>query len=121
MIIADTSVWVDHLRQANLAFARVLREGRILLHPFVIGEIALGTPPGRAETLRFLASLPGAEVAYAEDVLRLIEAERLFGSGIGYVDAHLFASARLTPGASLWTRGRKLRAAAERLKVAAAI
>ena len=121
MVIADTSIWVDHLRQANRAFARLLREDRILLHPFVIGEIALWTPPGRAETLRFLASPPGAVVAYAEDVLRLIEAERLFGSGVGYVDAHLLASARLTPGASLWTRDRKLREAAERLRVAAAI
>ncbi|MEA3045116.1 MAG: hypothetical protein QOH47_2954 [Sphingomonadales bacterium] len=119
MILADTAIWVDHLhRGGDPQMVAALDAGEILLHPHVIGEIALGNLHERAAILRDLAALPPAVVAGDAEVLALIERHRLFGTGIGYVDAHLLASALLTPEATLWTRDRRLREAAERLGVA---
>lgn len=87
------------------------------MHPFVVGEIALGEIRTRAQVLRMLRALPGVVVAPGPEVLRLIDAEALFGVGIGYVDAHLLASCRLTPGSRLWSRDKRLAAAAERLSI----
>ncbi|MFI4935019.1 MAG: type II toxin-antitoxin system VapC family toxin [Caulobacterales bacterium] len=115
MILADTSVWIDHLRQGDAAMAVALEAGEVLIHPFVIGEISLGTLGQRAVTLELLNDLPSAIVASAEEVAALIERERLFGSGVGYVDVHLLASVRLTTDATFWTRDLRLRAVAERL------
>ncbi len=121
MILIDTSIWIDHLRQADTSVAQFLRNRLVLIHPYVVGEIALGNFARRKETLYNLGRLPTARVAKHDDVLRLIESEPLFGSGIGYVDAHLLASTKLTPAASLWTRDRRLKAAAEKMNVAMAI
>lgn len=119
MILVDTSVWVDHLRSGDAALTALLNDGSVLTHPFVIGELALGTLRQRSRVLHDLWILPKAAVAKDAEVLTFIEKEKLFGLGIGYVDAHLLAAARLTPGASLWTRDKRLRAAGERLSVAA--
>ena len=118
MILVDTSVWVDHLRQGDDRLAGLLENGMVLVHPHVIGELALGQPRQR-DSLADLAELRFANVASDEEVLHLIEQESLFGSGIGYVDAHLLAATRLTPGATFWTRDRRLAAAAEKLSLAA--
>ncbi len=91
----------------------------ILIHPAVIGELALGSLRRRRNVLRTLDELPSALVATDSEVVVFVEAHRLFGLGIGWVDAHLLASAQLTPGATLWTRDRRLRAAAQRLGLAA--
>ena len=117
MILVDTSVWVDHLRGRAAPLARLLDSGGVLAHPFVIGEIALGTPPQRELLLRELRRLPSALPATHGEVLATIERHALFGLGIGYVDAHLLAATRLTSGASLWTRDRRLLAAAERMSL----
>jgi predicted nucleic acid-binding protein len=93
----------------------------ILIHPAVIGEVALGSIRRREDVLRTMEDLPAALVASDAEVLALVEANRLFGLGIGWVDAHLLASARLTPGAALWTRDRRLRAVAQRLGLVAAL
>ncbi len=115
MILVDTSVWVDHLRQGDAALADLLQRSAVLMHPFIAGELACGSLRERAVTLGLLRNLPAAKVATDAEVQHLIEHHALHGRGIGYVDMHLLASVRLTSGASLWTRDRRLRQVAERL------
>ena len=118
MILVDTSVWIDHVRRSNDRLAALLVARAVLVHPFVIGEVALGHLRPRAAILRELHDLPPVAVASREEVLHLIEQHRLFGRGIGYVDAHLLAAARLMAGAALWTTDKRLRAVAESLGLA---
>lgn len=119
MILVDTSVWIDHLRAGDAGLAALLENGRVLGHPWVAGELALGRLSAREEVLGLLANLPQAEVAEHREVMALIERRRLDGRGIGYVDAQLLAATLLTDCATLWSRDRRLRAAAEHLGVAA--
>ena len=118
MILVDTSVWVQHLRLGDPELARLLDRASVLGHPFVTGELALGSIPRRAELLGLLERLPSASVARHSEVMQLIDNEGLAGSGIGYVDACLLASARITPDALFWTRDRRLNAVALRVGVA---
>lgn len=118
MILVDTSVWVEHLRAGDERLRALLDGGEVLVHPFVIGELALGNFRGRAAFLRDLQDLPNAILAEDDEVLDLIDREALSGRGIGYVDAHLLAAARLTPDARLWTRDRRLQAVAAELGLA---
>ena len=115
MILVDTSVWVDHLRRTDAALADLLERGTVLMHPFVVGEIACGGLAHRPAVLDLLQQLPMAEVADTNEVLGFIERRGLHGRGIGLVDVHLLASTALTTGARLWTRDKRLRAAAEAL------
>lgn len=115
MLLVDTSVWIDHLRAADDELVAALDAGQVLIHPFVIGEIALGSLRQRAVVLELLSALPAAAVAHDDEVMAFIERHTLHGSGIGFLDAHLLASARLTPAAQLWTRDRRLLSAAMRL------
>ena len=119
MILVDTSIWMDHLHRGDEMLASLLGNGVVLMHPFVIGELALGSLRQRDVILRALRRLPSASVARNDEVMRLIDQEALFGLGIGYVDVHLLAAVRLTPDTSLWTRDKNLSAAAERLSLAA--
>jgi predicted nucleic acid-binding protein len=121
MILADSSVWVDHLRRKDATMDACLGERSILIHPFIIGEVALGHLAHRAEVLLRLHWLPRATIADAREVLRFIDRHKLIGTGIGYVDAHLLASCRLTPDTLLWTRDKRLHAVANRLSLAAAL
>ena len=118
MILVDTSVWVDHLRKGDQVLGRLLFAGRVLAHPFIVGELSLGVLRQREAVLGALMDLPQATIATEEEVFRFIEAKGLPGSGIGYVDAHLLAATRLTPGAALWTRDKRLSEVAERLGLA---
>jgi predicted nucleic acid-binding protein len=113
MILVDTSIWVDHLRRGDAELAGLLTSGRVLCHPAVTGEIALGQLHDRTGVLGLLANLPQSATATHGEVMALIEARSLSGLGIGYVDAHLLAAVLLTGDASLWTRDRRLRSAAE--------
>ena len=115
MILIDTSVWVDHLRASDEMVAVLLEAGRVLAHPFVIGELALGHLRQRRTILSALQDLPRACVATDAEVLLFIERHALTGVGIGYVDAHLLAATRLTTGSALWTRDKRLSGVAERL------
>lgn len=115
MILVDTSVWVDHLRRSDRALAELLERGRVLMHPFVVGEIACGSLAERRVTLDLLQDLPSAVVAEADEVLRFIEQRGLHGKGIGFIDVHLLASTALTAGARLWTRDKRLHVVAEEL------
>jgi predicted nucleic acid-binding protein len=119
VILADTSVWIDHFRCTDEHLADLLEAGRIVMHPFVIGELALGHMRQREEILEFLQDLPHVTVATDAEVLHFITRQGLPGLGIGYIDAHLLAAARLTPGTSLWTRDKRLAAAAVRDGLAA--
>ena len=121
MILVDTSVWVEHLRSTSAILSAPLDNGRILGHPFVLGELALGNLRQRDDILRGLRRLPQATSASHLEVLRFIDREALYGRGIGYVDAHLLAAARLTAGSKLWTRDRRLQAVAGQLGLAAAL
>jgi predicted nucleic acid-binding protein len=117
LILVDTSVWIDHLRNGDDALIKLLVDGRVLTHPFILGEIALGSLSQRKSILDGLGNLPQATVAREAEVLKYIEATKLFGFGVGYVDAHLLASVRLTSGGLLWTRDRRLEAVAVKVAV----
>lgn len=119
MILVDTSVWIDHLRQTDSMLFALLERREILAHPFVIGELALGNLRKRDLILGLLRDLPSALVATDEEVHVFIERHALFGLGIGHVDAHLLAGTTLTAAARLWTRDKRLAAAAARVGVAA--
>jgi predicted nucleic acid-binding protein len=114
VILADTSVWIDHFRRGNRVFAGLLAEGIILTHPFVSGELGRGNLKNRATILSDLEALPAAPLATHTETLHLIDSRRLFGRGLGWVDLHLLASA-LISNCKLWTLDRRLRAAAENL------
>ncbi len=119
MILVDTSVWIDHLRNANPRLVELLVAGDVLSHPFVVGEVALGTLRRRGEVLELLGALPSLERLTDRTVLDFIEQEGLPGTGLGWVDAHLLAAVQAA-GASLLTSDKSLRSAATRLGVAAA-
>lgn len=118
MILVDASVWVDHFRVGDEELASILEAGEVLTHRFVVGELALGNLPNREKYLLFLSQLPHAAQATHEEVLDLVQRHRLFGIGIGYVDAHLLAALGLTPNTILWTRDRRMTSAADRLGLA---
>ena len=120
MILVDTSIWVDHLRAGDAMLAALLDAGMVLTHPFVIGELALGNLRQRKAVLAALSDLPLAVVATDAEVLGFIDRHLLFGSSVGYLDAHLLAAALLTAGAALWTNDRRLHDAANALGVAMA-
>ena len=115
MILVDTSVWIDHLRHGDAELARLLNTGQVLTHRFVVGELALGSLQNRNIVLSTLQNLPQATIASDEEVLHFIGHHALFGTGIGYIDAHLLAAVRLSPGALLWTRDKRLLAESVRL------
>jgi len=118
MILVDTSVWIDHLRQKDARLIQLLNEGRVFTHPFVTGELALGSFRNRDTVLNALQNMAQAPVTTDGEVLRFIERNALHGLCIGYVDAHLLASARLAPVARLWTRDKRLLATSIRLGLA---
>lgn len=116
-VLADSSVWIGHWRHFNPAFARRLDAGAVCIHPFVIGELAVGDISRRDEVLAELHKLPATRMAEHDEVLTLVAYHRLWGTGVGWVDAHLLASALLS-GVRLWTLDRPLARQAERLGVA---
>ncbi len=119
MILVDTSVWVDHLRHGDERLTGLLERELVLVHPHVIGELSLGSLRQHDAMISGLMDLPLSNVASDDEVLRFIAQQTLYGTGIGYVDAHLLAATRLTPGATIWTRDKRLLAAAEKLSLAA--
>lgn len=118
MILADTSVWIGHLRALNPQMENLLTRGKIVMHPFVVAEIALGSLKNRRQKLGAMDMLRKVKVAQMSEVRRMIEANGLYAKGIGLIDAHLIASCLLTPGTQLWTRDAALEKVATALGVA---
>ena len=116
-VLVDTSVWVDHFRQHNSALTKLLESDMVLMHPMVLGELACGTPPARAQTLADIERLQQTQQASLREVLDFIDREKLHGLGCGLVDMVLLASALMTPGIALWTLDKRLCGLAERFKV----
>ncbi len=115
MILADTSVWVDHFRKKDVELSRQLQRSLILIHPFVVAELALGNLPSRQKALIDLDLLPMCKVAQLGEVRGMIEARSLYRQGIGLVDAHLLAATLITPNTLLWSRDKRLRSVAQSL------
>jgi predicted nucleic acid-binding protein len=116
VILVDSSVWIAHLRGRALNLAQFLIEGVVLMHPFVAGELACGTLKHRGEILADFNALPSAVVATRAEVMQLIESRRIWGKGIGWIDAHLLTSALLSR-CELWTLDQKLYEVAARTGV----
>ncbi|MGO9229491.1 MAG: type II toxin-antitoxin system VapC family toxin [Bryobacteraceae bacterium] len=116
MVLADTSVWIQHFRRGEPRLANFLADGLVLMHPFVLGELACGSLKNRSETLSDLQELPLAKVASTVEALQLIEGQRLWGCGLGWIDVHLLASALLS-NCDLWTLDKRLGDAAARLSL----
>jgi len=121
MILADTSVWVDHFRKGDAEVARQLRRNNISTHPYIVTELALGNLREREKTISYLELLPVVKVVQTDEVRRMIDTHGLFRRGIGFVDAHLIASALISPHTVLWSRDRRLRDVAEGMGVGAGL
>jgi predicted nucleic acid-binding protein len=117
MILADTSIWIDYLRNKNQEMKRLLEAGQIVMHPFVVAEISLGSLQNRRKTLAMMENLLQTGVAQLSEVRQMIEANALYSKGIGLIDAHLVASCLLSPGLRLWTRDARLEAVARALGI----
>ena len=117
MILADTSIWVDHLRNRNPEMEKYLTRGQILMHPFIVAELSLGSLRNRQSTLDAMASLLETKVAALSEVRHMIEAHTLYSKGIGLTDAHLIAACLITPGTQLWTRDVALKKVAASLGI----
>ncbi len=117
MVLVDTPIWVSFLRKGNGRLKSLLREARVACHPLIVGELACGTLDNRTEFLTLLQTLPQVSTASEREVLHFIDHHRLSAAGVGLIDAHLMASARLSD-LPLWTSEGKLRAAAGRMGIA---
>jgi predicted nucleic acid-binding protein len=117
LILADTSVWIDHFRYGNADLVTLLNRQQIAIHPFVLGELALGSLKARTSTLAALESLEEVSVAHDGEVLRMIDELALFSKGLGYVDVHLLASVRLDSRSRLFTLDKRLLAVAQAMAI----
>lgn len=117
MILADTSIWIDHFRRTDNELQAQLRNDEIAMHAFVVGELALGPLPKRHQILMYLDYLPRLRAAQQDEVRSMIEAHSLHNQGIGLIDAHLLAATLIHPGTKLWTRDGRLRKIAAKLKI----
>ncbi|MBF8277171.1 MAG: toxin, family [Candidatus Brocadiaceae bacterium] len=117
MVLVDTSVWVEHLRNGNVRLETLLEEGHVVCHPLIVGELACGNLKNRTEILSLLQALPVATYREHEEVMKFIEDHALMGKGLGYIDIHLIASAILTE-IPLWTVDKKLNEISSKLGMA---
>jgi predicted nucleic acid-binding protein len=117
LILVDTSVWINHLHKPIPALVEALERGAVLMHPFIVGELACGQLAKRREVLGLLSTLPQSTMATDEEMLPFIEHHRLMGKGLGYIDAHLLASVMLTEATQLWTADKGLAAMADQLRI----
>jgi predicted nucleic acid-binding protein len=121
MILADTTIWIDHFRSENREMRSQLEKRNVVIHPFIIGELALGSLRDREQTLAWLDLLPQVRVAQLSEVRQMIEARSLYGRGIGLTDAHLIASIFIHSPTKLWTKDKRLSNLAEALGIHATL
>jgi predicted nucleic acid-binding protein len=119
MILVDSSIWIDHIARAEPVLQDLLNHREVCIHPFIIGEIALGSLANRNRVLVDLKLLPAVGVATHQEVMSFLEQGQLFGMGIGFIDLHLLAAARLAAGTRVWTRDKRLARACLKLDVSA--
>lgn len=115
MILVDTSIWIDHFRHGDVELGKIISDDRLLCHPFVIGELALGSLKERDAVIAFFAAQREAVIATHTEVMTVIDRYAIFSMGIGYTDAHLLTSTLLDRRASIWTRDKRLAAAAQKV------
>jgi predicted nucleic acid-binding protein len=115
-ILVDTSVWVKHLRESDKYLIRLLEQGLVACHPFIIGELACGGIKNRNEIINLLNDLPSTEILDHYDIMKFIEYRKIMNKGIGYVDVHLLGSA-LVSETPLWTFDMALRKIADQLSI----
>ena len=118
MILVDTSIWIDHLRTGDDSLAALLNNNQVVMHPFIIGELACGNLRNRNKLLRLFRNLPQSRVATHDEALYFIEQRTLMGKGIGFIDVHLLAAVALDGNTRLWTRDRRLHDIATTLNLA---
>jgi len=121
LILADTSIWIDHFRSGNSELHKQLNGGQIVMHPFIVAVLALGSLRERSRTLSLLDLLPQVRVAQISEVRLMIENRCLYSLGLGLTDVHLLASMLLDPSTRLWTRDKRLRKVSEGLGVHAGL
>jgi predicted nucleic acid-binding protein len=121
MILADTTIWIDHFRSENREMRRLLHRKAVVIHPMIVAELALGSLRDRAKTLAWLDFLPHARIAQIDEVRKMIELKSLHSKGIGLTDAHLIASCLIDLPTLLWTKDKRLSIVAESLGIAAGI
>ena len=121
MILADTTVWIDHFRRDNADLRSSLETKNIVIHPFIVAELALGSLRERTKTLAWLDKLPQVPVAQLREVRQMIETGSLYSQGIGLTDASLIASCLIHPSTQLWTKDKRLSNVAESLGIAAGL
>jgi predicted nucleic acid-binding protein len=119
VILADTSIWIDLLRGGKPEMQALLQDGQIVMHPFIVAEVALGSLRNRHQTFALMESLWMVRVAHLDEIRKMIEAHSLYSRGLGLTDVHLLASCLITPGVQLWTRDASLEKAAMALGVRA--
>lgn len=117
-VLVDTSVWVGHFKQKNQHLVALLEDGMVVCHPYVVAEIACGSPPNRRAIISLLAELESAPVATQTELLAMVESQRLYGCGCGLVDMSLLAAALLGNRALLWTMDKRLDQVASELNMA---
>ena len=119
MILADTSIWIDHFHTKNVQLEMLAEAEDLLCHPLVIAELALGSLKSRALTIQYLKALPTTQGIETEELLHFVESEKIYSRGVGLVDATLLASCIVDiEPVKLWTRDRRLNALAEQFGVA---
>ena len=117
MVLVDTAVWVDHLHTNDEHLSMLLENEQIVIHPMIIGELAMGNLANRQQTLEDFAKLPEISVATHQEVLFFVEHHRLMGTGISYIDAHLLTASVLHGETQLWTRDRRMMTVADQLEI----
>jgi len=110
MVLVDTSIWINHLRSGDRHLKKLLLNGEVFCHPYIIGELACGNIKNRQEIIPLLKELPQAPVVEFDEFLYFIEQNKFYGKGIGFVDIHLLASAKLGQ-LLLWTGDKRLQSA----------
>lgn len=111
-VLVDTSVWVGHFKQRDERLVALLEAGLVVCHPYVVVEVACGTPPRRSEVIDLLRALESVQVATPDELIELLQRRDLFGRGCGFVDVSLLASVLLTDQTLLWTLDKRLEAVA---------
>jgi predicted nucleic acid-binding protein len=116
MVLVDTSIWIDHFNRSDPVLQFLLNEYEAAVHPYILGELACGTIKNRKEIFRLLSNLPTIETISSEEYFVFLEAHKLYGKGLGFVDIHLLASSLVAP-CTIYTRDKVLLKAAHSFKI----